>query len=180
VTTFDSGACPHHSPAGRKGKHKTTTTRANAFPSAKAARIFPERALPARRSDPDFLRAATAGRRAVARLGNAAAKALQTTARTVQISGQTAAKQRARSNLDPEDYALVQRILDEGALFLEADGLNMQGFIEADGRLWKAVVKTTRKRDELFLTTLHRAQDRDRLKASSALKWIVAGNEGEG
>jgi len=107
--------------------------------------------------DPDFLRAATAGRRAVARLGNAAAKALQTTARTVQVSGQTAAKQRARRNLDPEDYALVQRILDEGEVFLEANGLNVQGFIEADGRLWKAVVKTTRKRDELFLTTLHRA-----------------------
>jgi len=124
--------------------------------------------------DPGFLRTAAQGRRTVGRIGQSSAEALQTRARTVQISGQTAGKQRERHDLRFEDYALVQRILDEGDLFLEANGLNLQGFIEADGRLWKAVVKTTRDRDELFLTTLHRAKTRDRQRASNALKRIPA------
>jgi len=111
--------------------------------------------------DPGFLRTAAQGRRTVGRIGQSAAEALQTRARTVWISGQTAGKQRERHDLRFEDYALVQRILDEGVLFLEANGLNLQGFIEADGRLWKAVVKTTRDRDELFLTTFHRARPND-------------------
>jgi len=61
-------------------------------------------------------------------------------------------------------------------VFLEANGLNVQGFIEADGYLWKAVVKTTRDREELFLTTLHRAKRRYLLAARRELKTRAAGD----
>jgi len=37
--------------------------------------------------------------------------------------------------------------------------------IERDGKLWRAVVKTTRDREELFLTTLHRARANDLRRA---------------
>jgi len=129
--------------------------------------------------DPDFLRTATNGRRAVARLPGPAAQALDTCASIVQISGQPAAKQRERHDFNPEDYVLLQRILNEGDLF-QIDDRNIAGFVERDGKLWRAVVNTTRDREELFLTILHRVKPRDLRIESSEMKRVSARSEEEG
>ena len=63
---------------------------------------------------------------------------------TVRLSAATAAKQtRRHPGLARGDYAKVQLILDEGELFRKR-AREMNGFVEADGRLWRAAVKTTR------------------------------------
>ncbi len=78
---------------------------------------------------------------------------------TVRLSGETAAKQaRRHPDLEPADYARVQRILDQGEMFVEDNGRFAQGFLEEDGRLWKAVVKSAAGGDEAYIVSLHKAQ----------------------
>ena len=48
----------------------------------------------------------------------------------------------------------------------------IMGFIEEDGKMWRAVVKTTRDGREIYLTTLHRAQDYDLRSAIRNLEEI--------
>ena len=80
---------------------------------------------------------------------------------TVRLSPWTARKQRRRHpDLQPDDYARVQHILDRGEAFLQDKGRVMI-YLEDDGRLWRAVVKTTKDRSETYLVTLHKAQPRD-------------------
>ena len=77
---------------------------------------------------------------------------------TVRLSGETAAKQTARHpDLAPADYARLQRILDEGELFMASERMTL-GFIEEDGYLWRAAVKATADGSETYLATLHKAQ----------------------
>ncbi len=85
--------------------------------------------------------------------------------RTVRLSGESAAKQTARhTDLEPTDYARVQRILDEGELFTSGERVAI-GFMEDSGRLRRAVVKATKDGSETYLATLHKAQPYD-LKAA--------------
>ena len=91
---------------------------------------------------------------------------------TVRLSRYTAAKQRrVHPDLKPDDYALVQRILDEGELF-RTDDRRMVGFVEADGRLWRAAIKSTDDGSETYLATLHRARKRDLRSAERRYKRI--------
>ena len=77
---------------------------------------------------------------------------------SVRLSRETAAKQTARHpDLAPADYARLQRILDEGELFMASERMTL-GFIEEDGYLWRAAVKATADGSETYLATLHKAQ----------------------
>lgn len=101
------------------------------------------------------------GQFVVAALGNAVASALGARSKMVRLSGETAAKQRSRhADLHPADYARVQRILDEGEWFTQS-GTHALGFLEEDGRWWRAAVKATADGTETYLKTLHRARPRD-------------------
>lgn len=96
---------------------------------------------------------------------------------TVRLSPWTARKQRRRHpDLQPNDYARVQRILDRGEAFLQDKGRVMI-YLEDDGRLWRAVVKTTKDRSETYLVTLHKAQPRDLDTARRT--WKRVNREGE-
>ena len=102
---------------------------------------------------------------------------------TVRLSGDTAAKQSGlrfapggrpipgHPDVRPEDYALVQRILDDGEVF-KAGPYHAAGFIESDGRLWRAVVKATEDGAETYLRTLHKARRRDLTAARRRLQRI--------
>ena len=102
---------------------------------------------------------------------------------TVRLSGDTAAKQSGlrfapggrpipgHPDVRPEDYALVQRILDDGEVF-KAGPYHAAGFIESDGRLWRAVVKATEDGAETYLQTLHKAQPYDLAAARRRLQRI--------
>ena len=92
---------------------------------------------------------------------------------TVRLSGDTAAKQTVHhTDLKPDDYGRVQRILDEGEVFLEDNARFADAFLEQDGQIWKAVVKRTGDGAETYLTTLHRARLRDLRSAHRRFKLI--------
>ncbi len=93
----------------------------------------------------------------VAVLRTVIADAVGAQSRIVRLSSETAAKQAARHpDIDPGDYANIQRILDEGELFRDGDRW-VTGFAEVEGRLWRAVVKATRNSWEIYAVSLHRA-----------------------
>ena len=81
--------------------------------------------------------------------------------RAARLSSATALKQADRHfDLEAEDYARAQRILDEGEIFKAGDRLAI-GFIEEEGRPWRIVVKATEDGSETYLVSLHKAQPRD-------------------
>lgn len=91
--------------------------------------------------------------------------------RTVRLSPYTAGKQKHRhKDLAPEDYARVQRILDEGELFKESDQIAI-GFIKEGGHLWKSVVRAS-KDGKTHLATLHKAKGNQLQSARRELKRI--------
>ena len=99
--------------------------------------------------------------------------------RTVRVSTWTAEKQHDRhSDLDPKDYARVQRIFDTGELFKDRHGPRATvGILEEDGRPWKAVVKATSDGSQTYLVSLHKSKKRDWRAARRDLKRI--GREGK-
>ena len=109
-----------------------------------------------------------------ARLTRSVQCAMSAESPTVRLSPETAIKQADRhADVGPEDYLRVQRILDEGRVFRSAvSSRAIMGFIEEDGKMWRAVVKTTRDGRETYLTTLHRAQDYDLRSAIRNLEEI--------
>ena len=97
----------------------------------------------------------------VAVLGTSIAEAIGARSHTVRFSRETAAKQRARHrDIKAEDYARVQRILDEGELFVDRAG-GLVGFIEFDGRPWRVIVRTADDKHGTHLRTFHKARPRD-------------------
>lgn len=101
----------------------------------------------------------------IAVLDDATLAAIRGTSRTVRLSGATAQKQsdhRKRQNFTADDYARVQRILDQGEVFRSADRTAM-GFLREGRDLWRAVLKSTQDGSETYLTTLHRV-DPQRLR----------------
>ena len=119
---------------------------------------------------PEFARHLTGASSAdwpVAVLDGAVLAAIRGTSRTVRLSGYTAEKQashREGQNFTAADYARVQRMIDRGEVFQSADRRAM-GFIEEEGRLWRAVLKSSQDGSETYLTTLHRAQRDDLIRA---------------
>ena len=110
----------------------------------------------------------------VAVAGPTVAGAIAARSRTVRLSGETAAKQTVRHpDLAPQDYGLVQRILDDGELFRSRyHSRAVEAFIEMDGRPWRAVVKATRDGSKTYLETFHKAQPRDLAAARRRRKKI--------
>lgn len=99
----------------------------------------------------------------IAVLDAAVLKAISGTSRTVRLSDYTVKKQaksRKGQNFTADDYARVQRIIDQGEVFLSREHFAI-GFIEEDGKFWRAVVKSTQDGSEAYLMTLHRARDYD-------------------
>ena len=127
-----------------------------------------------------FLAGASDGDWPVATLGPKVREAIGAQSRTVRLSAATAAKQarRRKPNLDPQDYARIQRILDEGDLVVQ-DNRIVHGFIEEKGRLWKTVVKCTHDRTENYAVTLHRAQPDNLRIAKQRYEPIDQGGRGE-
>ena len=108
----------------------------------------------------------------VAVMPTSAGRAIDARSQTVRLSRDTAIKQAARHpDLEPDDYALVQRILDEGELFRSAGG-DVVGFSVIDGQLWRTVVKRTADRSETYLVSLHKAQPHNLDAARRRLKRI--------
>lgn len=78
--------------------------------------------------------------------------------RTTRLSTWTANKQKKKHpDIDPGDYARVQRIFDEGEVFQISNQIAI-GFIEENGRPWRAVVKSTRDGSQTYLQSLHKAK----------------------
>ena len=82
--------------------------------------------------------------------------------RTVRLSPDTADKQHEHHGADVAagDYALVQRILDEGEFF-HSTPMHIIGYAEAHGRLWAAIFKTTADKQGLYLQSLHLGRARN-------------------
>ena len=98
--------------------------------------------------------------------------ALSARSHTVRLSRETAAKQAIHhSDVRPEDYAVVHQILDRGSLF-KASERHLVGFLEWEGRMWRAVIKVTADQSETYLASLHKAKDRDFTAARRRLKGI--------
>lgn len=116
----------------------------------------------------------------VAILGRPVSAMIGADSRTVRLSAATAAKQALRHpDLRVEDYALVQRILDEGELFHVGERF-ATGFLETDGRWWRAVFKATRDRAETYLVTLHRARPSNYRATKRRYETIGRGTEAPG
>ena len=153
---------------------------------ARAAVGAPWRAAPFRRfvagSGPASART---GDWPIAVAGEAVLAAIAARSRTVRLSDRggkidehgTATKQREHHpDIAPADYARVQRILDEGELF-RAGPRHAMGFLEMDGRPWRAVIKATRDGSETFLATLHKAQPHNLDAARRRLRRIDRGEK---
>jgi hypothetical protein len=114
------------------------------------------------------LAAAPADRAAAAALGSTPvavtpetlAQEIRAVTRIVELSGDTAGKQRARHpDLRPDDYRVIQQALDGGRLQRQGD-THLRADIEIDGIWWRAVIKRTQDGGELFLVSLHRLRPR--------------------
>ena len=99
----------------------------------------------------------------IAVLDGALIKAIGGTSRTVRLSDYTVTKQAESRKGQPfgaGDYARVQRIVDEGEFYESTERRGM-GFLQEDGQLWSAVLKSTQDSSETYLMTLHMARSRD-------------------
>ena len=126
---------------------------------------------------PEFARHLTGASDAdwpVAVLDGPTLAAISGTSRTVRLSGYTTEHQRDRragQGFTAADYHRVQRIFDGEEIFRGRDRVAI-GFMEEDGRLWRAVVKSTQDGSETYIETLHRARPRDLAAARRRLKKI--------
>ena len=94
--------------------------------------------------------------------------------RTLRLSSETAASHPRFSDFEREDWLRVQRILDEGRVFHGGkDSRVAIGFLEERGRLWRAVIKSTKEGEEVYLETLHRAKSRNLRSAIEVFREIA-------
>lgn len=91
------------------------------------------------------------------------AKALNTPARVVRFSPETAAKQlRKHPEVKEADYLAVQAMLEDGEVY--TDGAQRVMVVYRGDAWWRAAVKTTGNREELFLLSLHKVDEKTLLK----------------
>lgn len=116
---------------------------------------------------PEFRRHARGEREGflpIAVMSDDLAEAMGVQTRLLRFSQDTARKQAERHpDLEAEDYASLQRGLEQAEVW--RDGERLVLFVEGGERAFRAVVKPTRDRSELYLTTLHRARPRQRRNA---------------
>lgn len=86
--------------------------------------------------------------------------AIGSSTRIAFLSTDDAVKQQGkRSEVSAKDYLLAQRLLDEGEIRQESNrDLIAQGAL--DGLLWRAVFRTNKNGDEIFLKSLRRSNER--------------------
>lgn len=112
--------------------------------------------------------------RAVAVIPGKLAEAMGTEAGVVRLSRYTVVKQRERrrgQKFTAADYRRVQDMLDDGALFKESD-THVHVYQKIGGQVWRAVIKKTGRGDEIYLQSLHRADDRHMKKARERLEEV--------
>lgn len=108
--------------------------------------------------------------RAVAVLPDDAAEALAVETRITRLSSYTVVKQRERRRgqaFTPADYRRVQAMLDTGLVLDEAPGKLLVFGTGEEGDVWRAAVKATRDRREVYLQTLHRSNPAQRERAAA-------------
>ena len=127
-------------------------------------------------SSPEFVRHLSGEHDAdwpIAILDRALMAAIGSRSHTVRLSKDTADKQRDKhGDLEPPDYAWVQRILDRGELFRNpprnndlSANLRISGWLDEDGQLFRTVIKATEDGSEVYVVTLHRATRRNLRRA---------------
>ena len=105
--------------------------------------------------------------------------------KVARLSGETAAKQggrRLRHDRDvghpevtAEDYALVQRIVDEGERFHSQAATHVLGFLGVGDAVWKVTIKRTLDRSATYMQSLHRAEPRKIVAARRNLEPVTSG-----
>lgn len=88
---------------------------------------------------------------------------LQTERSAVYVSADTLIKQmikRAGQAVDVGHYETLQALLDQAAVVTHQDGYRVL-YWAVSGRVWKAALKTTQARDEVYLVSLHPANPQD-------------------
>ncbi len=100
------------------------------------------------------------GRQPVARIGEDLAGRLSLPrARVLQLSSDSAAKQRARHpELTAADYRAVQGVLDHGRLIPAGHSTAMMVNQDDRGQWWRAVLRTSSDRREAFLVSFHKVR----------------------
>ena len=96
------------------------------------------------------------------------ARRLGAASSVVRFSSDSARKQaRRHEDIGAGDYELVQYALDHGEWFEGRQNHHVQGFVRADGRWWKVVLKRTVDGGRVYLVTLHKVERRKLLSARS-------------
>ena len=94
----------------------------------------------------DFLAGRVAGSWPLAVVPDRVLSQIGGRSRTLRLSSETAASHPRFSDFEREDWLRVQRILDEGRVFHGGkDSRVAIGFLEERGRLWRAVIKSTKE-----------------------------------
>ena len=94
--------------------------------------------------------------------------AMGTRRSVLSLSGYTIGKQKgAHPEIEPADYAMVQRIMDGDLVYRQSDTHRVGFARDGEGRLWQTAWKRTQDDGEVLLVSLHRSQDQ-RLAAVAA------------
>ena len=92
---------------------------------------------------------------------------------TLRLSSETVKSHPRFADFEKEDWLPVQRLLDEGRRFKGPKRPKLAiAFLEEDGRLWRAMIKSTKEGKETYLETLHQAKARDLRSAIRKLEEI--------
>ncbi len=116
-----------------------------------------------------------AEQRPVAMVPERLAKAMGAEAGVVRLSSYTVVKQRERrrgQHFTAADYRRVQGLLDGGLVLEESPGKLVVFGRGERHEVWRAVVKATEDRSEIYLQTLHRSNDAQRKNTAAKLKII--------
>jgi len=100
----------------------------------------------------------------VAAMPDDLAAAIGSSSRLVRLSHDTAIKQAGRHpDVKPTDWRKLQEEIHRAAVMRETTD-RLIFYFKSDDKFWRAVVKTTSQRDELYLTTFHRTTEAKALR----------------
>jgi hypothetical protein len=112
----------------------------------------------------------------VAVLDEELARLVQAKRQAVLLSAETMDKQRRHHpELEPEEYQLIPDVIERGEVMPQ--GADKLVFFHTPTRLYKAVVKATQNREELFVNDFHRTDERERLRMLKKAKGKVLREE---
>ena len=100
------------------------------------------------------------------------ADAIGSKSHILRLSDKTAVKQRMHHlDIEVKNYQRIQVMLDEGQWFRQGKR-NAIVFFEENGKLWRAVLKSTNDGKQAFMKTLHRAKNNNLRNARKKLREI--------